>query len=129
MKKAVCLFLALMMFLPIVVCSCKAKYDFEVDLGNSSVYSKAELENAIDLILAEKESSNDGAWRLSTLYRIRYSGEVNGYGENTARFLVDFHTPKEPVVAFSPDFDYTDYQFFLVKNDAGEWIVKACGYG
>lgn len=130
MKKTVCLLLALMTLLPMIGCSCeRPKYDFEVDLGNSSVYSNEELEAAIDLILAKKEASSDGAWKLSKIYRICYSGEVNDYyGENTAKFLVSFHTPKYPISGFAPDSDHEDYQFTLVKNDEGEWVIKNRGY-
>ncbi|MBQ3400092.1 MAG: hypothetical protein IJG61_01660 [Lachnospiraceae bacterium] len=43
-------------------------------------------------------------------------------------FLTDFHTPAEGSMAFNPDEDYTDYQWWLARTERGAWELMTWGY-
>lgn len=111
----------------------------EIDLGNSELYSKDNLDAAV-LQIKCRFASLDGC----ELHSIRYAGdsavtdeklaEINkknpdGKFTQIAGFLMDFHTPKNTGEAsLEPDREYTDYQWWLARTADGGWEIVDFGY-
>ena len=116
--------------------------DVTVDYGNSSIYSKEDMDAAISLI---KEEFN--TWDGCELHSIAYSSDDNCNADNIAwmneleaandneevftqciMFTTDFHSPKEGGGAWEPDTEYEDYEWWLGRSDGGSWKLMTWGY-
>jgi len=134
MTFAVILSLCLVMF-----CGCsKASTDsFSVDYGKSEIYSQQDMDSAIDVI--EKQFSS---WEGCELHSISYaSDEISkdnvdycnelradaGYDECIV-FESAFHSPKNGGGAWTPDEEYTGWNWYLARNDNGAWTLLTNGY-
>ena len=111
-----------------------------IDYGTSEIYTEDELKDAVIQIKCKF-----AFWGDVDLKSIRYAGdekatdemlakmnEINPDGKYTqvAKFLMDFHTPKEiGELTFNPDADYTDYQWWLARTADGGWEIVTFGYG
>ena len=77
------------------------------------------------------------------LHAIRYAGDEQNNEENISRlnsvveggeftqvaeFLMDFHTDADLKGSLNPDFDYTDYQWWLACTEDGDWKKVSKGY-
>lgn len=115
-------------------------YGVKIDYGNSNLYSKEQLTELVKQIKCN--FANEG-WCGCELKSIRYAGdefntkeEINRVSSgdsgkkytSVAKFLVDFHTPKETLGAFETDFDYNDYSFWLACDSEGSWDIVDYGY-
>ena len=113
--------------------------EVSVDYGNSTLYTQEEMDEAIGLIEEEFAQFPEGC----ELQNIRYAGDECVTAENIAwmnemsegpiymeviEFLTDFHTPAEGSMAFNPDEDYTDYQWWLARTERGAWERMTWGY-
>ena len=109
-----------------------------VDYGTSQLYSREDLREAVKLI-ERKFKSFDGC----EMHALRYAGDVcNSLGNiqwvnsldegksyvQVVEFLSDFHTPAEDSGALEPDYEYTDYQWWLARAEDGEWKLVSWGY-
>ena len=110
-----------------------------VDLGDSAVYTDAELRDAVLAIKCQF-----AAWAGCELHAVRYAGDEANSEENVAwlntihegagytqvaEFLTDFHSPVDPgLSAWGPDTEYTDYQWWLARTEGGDWTVVSTGY-
>ncbi len=114
------------------------KADDMVDYGSSMLYSRPEMEAAVELILEEF-----GQWEGCEMHSIRYAGDSCRSEENLQwlnslkdggnyvdciEFLSDFHSPVEGGGAWNPDFEYTDYQWWLARPEGGAWELLTWGY-
>ena len=110
----------------------------EADLGFSSIYTEKDMNDAISKILAEFNS-----WEDVEMKNIRYAGDECNSKENIEwmnqldpgrnytqciSFKTDFHTSKNAKVAWKPDHDYTNYEWYLGRNEGGEWKLLTWGY-
>ena len=115
-----------------------------VDYGQSEIYKDADIDTALDAILAEFAN-----WEGCTMQRIAYAGDelatskldyVNGLREEGTDefsqaivFLTDFHSPsaeQAKETAWKPDTDYKDYGWFLGRTGAdGAWKLLTWGWG
>ena len=108
------------------------------DYGESALYTPAELQAAAALIM-EQFASFEGC----ELHSLRYAGDVcnstgniqwmNSLGENTsftqvAEFLSDFHSPVEGGGAWEADMEYKDWQWWLAREEGGDWQLMTWGY-
>lgn len=133
----------LIVILPIIILillsGCGADVsDVKIDYGQSSVYSKSDMDSAIDEILKEFKT-----WDGYKLYSISYTndewsqGELDYCnklcdGENFDECIVfksSFHTPKNNEGGLSPDRDYSGYTWILARTCGGKWTLVAWGYG
>ena len=103
----------------------------------SKTFTQADMDAAIALINAEFNT-----WKGCELYGIRYAGDAENNAENlkwlndlkdkkyTAcmLFFSDFHSPVEGGGAWEPDQDYNDYQWWLAREDGGDWELVTWGY-
>ena len=117
--------------------------EVQIDYGASSLYSREDMDAAIDLIVKEF-----GSWEGCELHSISYSSDdecntedniswMNNLEEaNDAQeaftqcimFTSAFHSPKEGGGAWNPDQEYTGWQWWLARSDGGEWKLMTWGY-
>lgn len=102
-----------------------------IDYGESEIYSREELEDALSLI-----ECDFAGWDGCELHSLRYAGDknsrdglewVNALGDETeyvqaAEFLGDFHSPKDGNI-WDSDKEYRDYQWWLGKTKDGDWVL------
>ena len=108
------------------------------DYGDSKLYTQADLEAAAALI-RDQFASFEGC----ELHSLRYAGDVcNSTGNiqwmnsleegrnftQVAEFLSDFHSPVEGSGAWEPDTEYTDYQWWLAREEGKGWQLLTWGY-
>ena len=116
----------------------------KIDYGNSNVYSKEEMDDAIKIIKKDFFNSFMG----SELKNIRYVSddkcgvdelewlnvlaEDNGSSEHFTEcmlFLSDFHSPKNGRGDLEADYEYTDWQWWLARFENGKWKLVTNGWG
>lgn len=116
--------------------------NIKIDYGTSSIYTKAEMDAAIELI--KKEFST---WDGCELHSISYStddacSESNIVWMNEIEkatdaeetftqcimFKSDFHSPLNGGSGFNPDEEYTDWQWWLARSEDGQWKLMTYGY-
>ena len=123
---------------------CSLLINPKIDYGNSNVYSKEEMDDAIKIIKKEFFNSFMG----SELKNIRYVSddkcgvdelewlnvlaEDNGSSEHFTEcmlFLSDFHSPKNGRGDLEADYEYTDWQWWLARSENGKWKLVTYGWG
>ena len=109
----------------------------KVSLGKSDLYSKDELQNAVDLI-KERFQTMQGC----VLHTLDYSGDENSERELAERnerkpdeqltaliaFDASFHSPKEGGGTWTADKEYT-WTWYVGKTADGTWKIIGYGYG
>ena len=111
-----------------------------IDYGASESYTEDELKAAVIRIKCQF-----AFWDGCELHSIRYAGDDAVSAEKLAQlnekdpdanytqvaeFLMDFHAGEtNGTTTFEPDREYTDYQWYLVKNNDGGWDIVDFGYG
>ena len=114
----------------------------KMDYGASYIYSKADMDAAIKIIMKEFE-----AFEGCELHSLSYaSDEECNTAENIAwmnrlkskddsevftqciAFDSSFHSPKTDSGAWNPDEEYTDWSWWLARSDGGEWKLMTYGY-
>ncbi len=108
------------------------------DYGDSDLYTQAELEAAAALIREQFES-----FEGCELHALRYAGDVCNSAGNlqwmnsledgknftqVVEFLSDFHSPVEGGGAWEADTEYKDWQWWLAREDGGDWQLLTWGY-
>ncbi|MBR3314590.1 MAG: hypothetical protein IKG18_10670 [Atopobiaceae bacterium] len=120
----------------------EATTDYEVDYGSSTLYSKEDIDAAIDAVMVEFNT-----WEGCTMKRIAFTDDKSCTDTLTycnemrdkdapeydeAMLLTsEFHSPSEVVsrgTAFEPEKDYTDYTWTLARTNGGEWKLLTWGY-
>lgn len=119
-----------------------AKADYEVDYGTSKVYTKADIDAAVEAVMAEF-----GSWKGCTMKKIAYTDDdtcasnlkdANSLREDgTPEFdqamvlTSDFHSPSvadAEGTAWEPDTDYNGYTWTLGRTANGAWELLTWGY-
>lgn len=135
MKKIFAFFMAAVMIFGLTACSGKV----DIDYGESDIYSKVDMDAAIELIKEEFSS-----WEGCELHSIRYSsddynnsetvGWMNDLGDEKdgftqcIMFVSDFHSPKAGGGAWNADSEYTHWQWWLARSGDGAWKLMTNGY-
>ena len=109
-----------------------------VDYGESSIYTQEDMDAAVNLIKDEF-----AAWDGCELHSIRYAGDECNSADNIKwmnelkdgaafsqciEFLSDFHSPVEGGGAWEADSEYTNWQWWLAREDGGDWQLLTWGY-
>ena len=109
-----------------------------IDYGRSYLFTEREMDHAIALILDEFDT-----WDGCEMHSIRYAGDECNSRRNVRwlnsldggrrfteciAFLSDFHSPVEGGGAWEPDYEYTDWQWWLARTEDGEWELVSWGY-
>ena len=112
--------------------------DFQIDYGNSSLFTYREMDRAIEKILEEFNT-----WEGCEMHSIRFAGDDCSNKENLdwlnflreghdftqcIGFMSDFHSPKEAYGAWEADIEYRDWQWWLGSTDDGDWELVTWGY-
>jgi D-alanyl-D-alanine carboxypeptidase len=120
----------------------------EIDYGTSSLYSREDMDAAIEVILTEFST-----WEGCELHSIRYTSddcnspehirwlnELNEAAEGDRKldvtftqcieFVSDYHSPKDSDLAgaWNVDEEYEDWQWWLGRSEQGEWHLMGMGY-
>ena len=109
------------------------------DLGNSTVYTREELSDAVVQIKCKFASLSFAGCEL---HSIRYAGDGANNAENikwlsdvgrtkyaqVAEFLTDFHSPVKDAGAWNADYEYTNFQWWLARTAGGGWEIVTWGY-
>lgn len=110
----------------------------KVDYGKSEMYSKQDMEKAVEVIFNEFKT-----WKGCKLYTIEYMGDkeseenldyCNDLKENKnfdecVVFESSFHSPKQGDLGFNPDQDYNGWTWYLARTNGGQWQLVTYGYG
>lgn len=136
MKKSFSVIFVLVLL--ISLCACGRTGELTIDYGQSVLYTREDMDEAIGLILEEFSG-----WAGCELHAIRYYGdECNSEdnilwmnqleeGKNYTRciaFYSDFHSPKKGGGAWNPDYEYRDWQWWLAREESGKWELLTWGY-
>lgn len=116
--------------------------DGMTDYGTSEIYSKEDMDGALEMIMQEFTS-----WAGCEMHAIRYAGDECNSAENIQwmnelkegkgytqciEFITDFHSPVEDEevkdTAWEQDKEYLDYQWWLARTDGGDWELLTWGY-
>ncbi len=112
--------------------------EVDMDYGYSNIYSMAERKEA-----AVQIKCAFAAWAGCELHSLRYAGDAYANDENlawlnslnpearytqAAMFLMDFHSPVAGGGAWEPNYEYTDYQWWLARTAGGGWKIVTMGY-
>ena len=119
-----------------------AKAGYEVDYGTSAVYTKADIDAAVDAVMAEF-----GTWKGCTMKEIAYTDDdtcasnleyANSLREDgTPEFdqamvlTSDFRSPsaaESEGTAWEPDTDYDGYTWTLGRTAGGAWVLVGWGF-
>ena len=118
----------------------KVAPEVSYDFGDSKTYSKKELEDAA--VQAKCEFATFGDCEL---HAVRYAGDDCNTKENldwlnnleedakytqVVEILTDFHSPVQDDApsAWELDTEYADYQWWLAREDGGDWELVTFGY-
>ena len=108
-----------------------------IELGKSSLYTTEDLTDAVVQVKCQF-----AFWAGCELRAIRYAGDdavnedelawLNSLSDGTSykeavKFVIDFHTLNDGDGTREPDFDYTDYPFWLARNETGGWDILSYG--
>lgn len=118
------------------------KPDVTIDYGESELYIKEELDDAIAVIEVEFST-----WEGCELHSLTYGGDAACSDENIEwlnglemkeqtepftqciLFSSSFHSPVEQRDAWDADTEYEGWQWWLGRSDGGAWELVTCGYG
>lgn len=114
----------------------------EIDYGSSELYTTEEMDEAIALILEEFNT-----WEGCEMHSIRYFSDECNSGEFVAwmnelaearepgttftqciAFRSDFHSPVEAYGSWEADQEYTNWEWWLAREDGGSWQLMTWGY-
>lgn len=123
----------------------KVEYHFTCDYGSSKLYSREDMDEAIQTIMNEFNH-----WKGCEMHSIRYGSdqtcsesenlswlqELENANDNKETFTEcimfesDFHSPKDEkdAGAFNVDFEYNDWQWWLARSEGGQWKLMTWGY-
>ncbi len=109
---------------------------------SSEIYSDEDMEAAIAVIEGEFAT-----WKGCKMNSIEYAGDECNTEDNVewlkslkdgknydqvAEFISSFHSPTEDAdledTAWEKDKDYNDYQWWLAREEGGDWELVSFGY-
>ena len=127
--------LVMILVLSIVLCGCGKVSGAKLEIGESAIYSRAEIQAAMNVVKNHFRQGFEGC----TLLNIRYDEEES---RSAALDWAEQYNAKEAIVLYS-DFlvignrnptlngnsKYENWSWVLVRNPFGSWELKTSGYG
>lgn len=122
----------------ICLCSCNNSIEnVKINYGDSKIYSHNDIYSAIKVV--EDEFST---WSGCELHLLEYMGDDYcteqidycnelGDGKKFTQCIVfdsSFHSPKLGGGAWNADEEYSNWEWFLAREDNGEWNLLTWGY-
>lgn len=143
MKKLSLIILSIIMIIGLVGCSDKStgSTEIQIDYGNSSIYSKEDMDSAIKQIKKEFDS-----WKGFEHKTLRYYSDEECNSENIKWlnqievkdkkepftqcivFESSFHTPQKSTEGFEGNQDYSGWKWWLARSEGSEWVLVTWGY-
>ena len=142
MRKLIAVLITVVCIVLLAGCGAKSSPEVAIDYGNSSIYSKEDMDSAIQMIKKEFDT-----WDGCELHSITYGTDEECNDENIKwmneleeandaketftqciMFKSNFHSPKEGGGAWNADEEYTDWQWWLARSDGGQWKLMSWGY-
>jgi D-alanyl-D-alanine carboxypeptidase len=143
MRKIVAILLLITSLLVLAGCMGKPKAEVSIDYGDSTLYTKEDMDAAIAVIRKEFDT-----WEGCELHSITYGSDDECSADNIAwmneleatndaqetfsqciLFKSNFHSPKNGGGAWNADQEYTDWQWWLARSEGGAWKLMTWGYG
>lgn len=142
MKKVI-LIIAFVVLLVFALSACKntANSSAEIDYGSSKIYTREDMDEAIEII---KTNFSSGFWKKCKLHNIRYVGDSCNSKENIQyvnelkpdknytqciEFYTDFRSPLFDSEALNTNEEYTDWSWTFARTENGKWEYLTSGYG
>lgn len=141
MKKILIVVFCLVMSLFFVSCGKGNTSNVKIDYGTSSVYSKAEMDSAIEVI-----KKQFGSFEGCELYSLSYMSDEECNNADNIEWMNDlrtddikevftqciafkssFRSPKEGGGAWEADKEYT-WSWWLARSEGGQWKLMTWGY-
>ena len=133
--------LAALLCLALCACSMFRTPSYTIDYDSSSLYTQQDMDLAIRTILREFDT-----WEGCEMHAIRYGGDFFCSQEKLdwlnilepertftecICFFSDFRSPvtEGGDGAWALDFEYTDWQWWLARENGGPWVLVDWGYG
>lgn len=141
MKRTIAAVLCAAMLLLLAGCGKGNTSNVKIDYGTSSVYSKKEMDAAIDVIKKQfrsfvgcelhslsymsDEECND-ADNVKWMNELRTEGQKEAFTQCIA-FHSSFRSPKDGGGAWEADQEYT-WSWWLARSEGGQWKLMTWGY-
>ncbi len=112
--------------------------EVSIDYGTSGIYTRDDMDAAITAVKAAFAD-----FKGCELHAVRYADDscnsaenlvwMNSLGKHAPYaqcicFRSDFHSPKNASGSWTPDTEYTNWEWWLARTDGGEWEVLTYGY-
>ena len=112
--------------------------EVRIDYGTTGIYTRDDMDAAIEAVKAAFAD-----FKGCGLHALRYADDTCSSAENLAWmnslgkhgpyaqcicFNSDFRSPKNGGGAWTPDTEYTDWDWWLARTEGGAWEVLTGGY-
>ena len=112
--------------------------EVRIDYGTTGIYTRDDMDAAIEAVKAAFAD-----FKGCGLHALRYADDTCSSAENPAWmnslgkhgpyaqcicFKSDFRSPKNGGGAWTPDTEYTDWDWWLARTEGGAWEVLTGGY-
>lgn len=136
MKRIIVLTIATLLLFGNVACGKTA--EVQLNRGKSELYSDADMDEAVDAIMKEFST-----WKGCEMHSLEYVGDECNSEDNIAwmnqldpgknytqciAFTSSFHSPKNGGGSWQPDQEYTNWGWYLGREDGGQWKLLTWGY-
>ncbi len=104
-------------------------------IGNSQVYTRQDVEQAMDVTESYFRTHFEGCKLLTLQYdakwRLEEEERAESYGMDQVIVLTSSYyvEPKGASPSLNPDFTYQNWKWILARNGNGNWVHKDHGYG
>ncbi len=141
MKKTVLGIICVILVLLPAGCGGASTSNAKIDYGSSSVYTKADMDDAIEII-----KNTLGSWEGCELHSLSYSSDDCNNADNIVwmndlnnssdvkevftqciMFESSFRSPKKGGGAWEPNTEYT-WSWWLARSEVGKWKLMTWGY-
>lgn len=135
MRKIIIIIMSLLLFV-----SCNKEYDFKVEIDRSKIFSKKEVEDAIDVV--SKEFKKDEYILIERVYyneeksnemkKLELQGDYKDLKDEDILVLyVDFNIDEKATLntGWIPGDEHKGYGVTLIRNNEdSKWEIINCGY-
>ena len=112
--------------------------EVRIDYGTTGIYTRDDMDAAVEAVKAAFAD-----FKGCGLHALRYADDTCSSAENLAWmnslgkhgpyaqcicFKSDFRSPKNGGGAWTPDTEYTDWDWWLARTEGGAWEVLTGGY-
>ena len=136
MKRVICLILTIGLI--VALAGCGHTENAKIDLGESSLFSQADRQAAVDYLFQK----HLGSPAIQKVYAVRYAGDERSKEEKAYYvdqagmafdeiivFSVDFKSARGlKAGAFNPNERYNDYSYVLGRTNGDTWEYVTSGY-